>query len=91
MSKTFDWTPLLERDFDDIYGLDNLYNRRFFGKVVINFQGGEPKSVNIEQTHLSKTERTRRREQRIMQSNNIYPEGYGENNTRDGFVAKEKG
>lgn len=93
MAKPFDWTPLVENEFDDIYGLDDLYNRHFFGKVVINFQNGEPKSVNVEQTHISKSERTRRRDGRIRRSNSLYPEGYGDNNTSQygGFVAKNEG
>jgi hypothetical protein len=91
-SNKFDWRDILEHEIERRPELQYLLQKRFFGKLVVNFQA-RPVCINLEQTFLTEQEEQRRRDLRARRSNSRYPEGYGDiNNTQtNGFVAEEEG
>jgi len=61
MAANLDWTEIVDSEFADNRDLRDLYGRKFFGKVVINFVNGWPVIINDTKSHLGKREKERRR------------------------------
>jgi len=70
-----DWLEFFNEQFCNDKDIPYLKRDRFYGKLVINFQNGEPRTTNTEKCHLSKNEQERRRLERTRSYNVLHPGG----------------